>query len=156
MVANRPLAPGIHRVYSYIKLEIKVVYVLPQCASQSPASGDGNLLGHHLKMQDLNNTQALRNLAKGSNAFFPIFILDAGYQVFGNVTRTEANFLDFRTLCEEEGAIFLGKTISEGIYKMKILILHNTLKAYSCFYRRQSRSKKKQEPEPPKFAALAP
>lgn len=83
--------------------------MLPQCASQTPASGDGNLLGHHAKMQDLQDNTALRKLARGSEDFFPIFVLDAGFQVLGNVIRTDQIFLDFRTLVEEEGAIFLGE-----------------------------------------------
>ena len=87
------------------------MYLLPQCASQSPASGDGNLLGHLCRMQEVNGTEAIRKLAEGSVSFFPIFITDAGYQTFGNVRRDNENFMDFRTVVESAGAIFLGKVI---------------------------------------------
>ena len=83
--------------------------MLPNCASQSPYAGDGNLLGHHVKMLDVRNTQVLRRLARGSQEFFPIFIFDAGFQVFGNVSQPENKFLDFRELAEQEGAVFLGQ-----------------------------------------------
>ena len=87
------------------------MYVLPPCASQSPAAGDGNLLGNFCKVQDERNTQALRKLARGSANYFAVFIVDAGYQIFGNVTRDSSNFLDFRDLCAEEGALLLGNSI---------------------------------------------
>ena len=83
--------------------------MLPNCASQSPYAGDGNLLGHHVKMLDVRNTEVLRRLARGSERFFPIFICDAGFQVFGNVSHPDEKFLDFRKLVEEEGAVFLGQ-----------------------------------------------
>ena len=60
-------------------------------------------------MQDLQGTSSLRTLARGSNEFFTIFIMDAGFQVFGNVTHNDENYKDFRELADEEGAIFLGK-----------------------------------------------
>ena len=60
-------------------------------------------------MQDLRGTSALRTLARGSNELFTIFIMDAGFQVFGNVTHNDENYKDFRELADEEGAIFLGK-----------------------------------------------
>lgn len=88
---------------------VKVVYLLPQCASQSPASGDGNLLGKYLKTQELTNHEALKILAEGTDRFFPIFICDAGYQIFGNITHTEDNWKDFREVVADAGAIFLGK-----------------------------------------------
>ena len=34
--------------------------------------------------------------------------INVGYQVFGNYRRNESNFLDFRTVIEDEGGIFLG------------------------------------------------
>ena len=83
--------------------------MLPNCASQSPYAGDGNLLGHHVKMLDVRNTQVLRRLTRGSQHFFPIFIFYAGFQVFGNVSQPENKFLDFRELAEQEGAVFLGQ-----------------------------------------------
>ena len=88
---------------------LQIVHMLPQCASQSPSSGDGNLLGHYIKMQDLQSSESMRRLARGSSRFFPVFILDAGFQVFGNVSHDPQKFLDFRQLCEEEGAVFLGE-----------------------------------------------
>ncbi len=56
---------------------------MPNCASQSPASGDGNLIGHHAKMQEKHDVEILRKLSKGSTKFFPIFNADTGFQVFG-------------------------------------------------------------------------
>ena len=60
-------------------------------------------------MQQKKGTEVLRILAKGSKYYFLIVVGDAGYQIFGNIKHTEDNFLDFRTILEEEGAIFLGK-----------------------------------------------
>ena len=84
---------------------LKVVYVVPPCASQSPASGDGNLLGNHVKVQDDRNATALRILARGSDNFFPVFVVDAGYQTFGNITRAPEEFLDFHEMATQENAI---------------------------------------------------
>ena len=85
------------------------MYILPQCSSQSPASGDGNLIGTMVKMQDLTNQPALRRLARGTEKYFSVFVGDAGYQTLGNVTRTPDNFLDFRQMIKEEGGLFLGR-----------------------------------------------
>ena len=62
-------------------------------------------------MQQKNGIEVLRLLAKGSKEYFLIVVGDAGFQIFGNIKRTEDNFLDFRTILEEEGAVFLGKLI---------------------------------------------
>ena len=75
------------------------------------------MLGHMARMQEVNGTEALRILARGSRDFFPVFIMDAGFQVFGNVTHLPENFQDFRNVVEEEGAVFLGKYIPRtGVY----------------------------------------
>ena len=84
------------------------MYLLPNCASQSPASGDGNLIGHHICMQRKNMKEAIQKLASGSERFFPIIIADQGYEVFGNIIKTPDNFLDLRDLITECGALFLG------------------------------------------------
>ena len=62
-------------------------------------------------MQQKNGIEVLRLLAKGSKEYFLIVVGDAGFQIFGNIKRTEDNFLDFRTILEKEGAVFLGKLI---------------------------------------------
>ena len=56
---------------------------MPNCASSSPSSGDGNLIGHHAKMQEKKDSEILRKLSRGSSKFFPIFNADTGFQVFG-------------------------------------------------------------------------
>jgi hypothetical protein len=89
--------------------------VLPVCTSQSPASGDGNLLGHHCKMQQKNGTESFRRLAKGSKNHFCLITADTGYQIFGSIKRTENNFLDYRQILEEEGGLFLGKLIFQAL-----------------------------------------
>ncbi len=61
---------------------------MPNCASQSPASGDGNLIGHQAKMQEKNEVEILRKLSRGSTKFFPIFNADTGFQVFGKYLNT--------------------------------------------------------------------
>ena len=50
------------------------------------------------------------------------FIMDAGYQYFGNIRRDDANSLDFRQLVEEENAIFLGKS--------SFIVQHNGLTGF--------------------------
>ena len=60
-------------------------------------------------MQQKNGTEVLRKFAKGSKKYFLLVVGDAAYQIFGNIKQTENNFLDFRTILEEEGAFFLGK-----------------------------------------------
>lgn len=84
------------------------MYVLPQCASQSPASGDGNLLGSLCRVQDDRNTTALRGLARGGDNFFVVFVVDAGCQTFGNLRRDSEYFLDFHDLAAEENAVVIG------------------------------------------------
>ena len=60
------------------EINIQIVYILPNCTSQSPAGGDGNLLGHHVRQQQANHKEALRKLAEGSADYFPIITIDAG------------------------------------------------------------------------------
>ena len=105
-------------------LNFYIVYLLPQCASQSPASGDGNLLGHMCRMQEKNETESIKKLFKGSLSYFPIIITDAGYQTFGNVTRDNDNFLDFRSVVESSGGIFLGKIdLIRTVFKIMLKLL---------------------------------
>ena len=61
----------------------KVIYVVPACASETPASGDGNLLGNLCKMQEEFDKEAIKILAGGSSKFFPVFICDTGFQMTG-------------------------------------------------------------------------
>jgi hypothetical protein len=61
-------------------------------------------------MQEKNGTEAIRKLCEGSGSYFPIIITDAGYQTFGNVTKDDDNFMDFRSVVESAGGIFLGKS----------------------------------------------
>ena len=63
-------------------------------------------------MQEKNGTEAIRKLFEGSVSYFPIIITDAGYQTFGNVTRDNDNFMDFRSVVESAGGIFLGRSIN--------------------------------------------
>ena len=57
----------------------------------------------------MRNIQSLKKLAEGTDEFFPIFICDAGYQFFGTVRHSDENFVDFRDIVDEAGAVFLGK-----------------------------------------------
>ena len=59
---------------------IQVVYLLPCCTSQSPASGDAVLIGHALQMQEINKDPALKKLLTGSSKHFVILVADAGFQ----------------------------------------------------------------------------
>ena len=63
-------------------------------------------------MQEKNGTEAIKKLFEGSVSYFPIIITDAGYQTFGNVTRDNDNFMDFRSVVESAGGIFLGKILN--------------------------------------------
>ena len=83
--------------------------MVPNCASESPASGDSNLIGNHLKMQEVLHREALRRLAEGTKDKFGTFIGDAGFQVGGNIKRTEDKFTDFREVISDAGGVFLGK-----------------------------------------------
>ena len=49
----------------------------------------------------------MENITK--NMSWSNFFVILGYQVFGNITRTEENFIDLREVIEEEGGIFLGE-----------------------------------------------
>ena len=49
-------------------------YLVPNCASSSPSSGDAVLMGVLLKQQDDANLPLLRYIARGSRSFFPILI----------------------------------------------------------------------------------
>ena len=124
-------------------INIQIVYILPNCTSQSPAGGDGNLLGHHVRQQQANHKEALKKLAEGSADYFPIITIDAGknqiqlnyycfiisriyltchfdksisfiviefsgFEIFGNITRNEENFIDYRDVIEEAGAVWIG------------------------------------------------
>ena len=85
-------------------------------------------------MQEQYENEALRKLAEGTDNFFPIFICDAGYQVFGNVTHNSDIFKDFRELVEEAGAVFLGKYTSiNKPYKVTIYI-EITIHNYNVFH----------------------
>ena len=112
---------GVHiiKLMTFCNLEPKVVYIVPNCASESPASGDANLLGHLIKMQDDNSKEALRKLAKGTKDFFGIFIFDAGYQYSGNMKRPIDVFTDIREMLDAEGAVFLGTKRDEYILYME-------------------------------------
>ena len=57
---------------------LQVVYCVPACASETPASGNGNLLGAHIRSQEANQEEAIKKIAKGSSKYFPVFIVDTG------------------------------------------------------------------------------
>ncbi len=46
------------------------MYVVPMAASESPASGDANLLGCHIKILDQSKKNSLRRFASGSSHYF--------------------------------------------------------------------------------------
>ena len=85
------------------------MYVVPNCASESPASGDSNLIGNHLKMQEVLGRESLKILAEGTDDHFAIFIGDAGFVVSGNIKRPGEKFKDIREVIEEAGGVFLSK-----------------------------------------------
>ena len=68
------------------------------------------------KMQEKSGVEALRTLARGTDNYFPIFILDAGYQTFGNLRTSDDDFKDFREVVDEEGAVFLGMYLHSTLY----------------------------------------
>ena len=59
------------------------MYVCPNASSETPASGDGNLLGNLLRMQEEFSQEALCLLARGRAKYFPVFVCDTGFQVSG-------------------------------------------------------------------------
>ena len=55
---------------------MQVLYCAPIMASESPSAGDGNLIGNLVKMQERKDKEALRQLAAGTDKYFPVFICD--------------------------------------------------------------------------------
>ena len=52
---------------------------MPIMASESPSAGDGNLIGNLIRNQEKNDRKAIRQLAAGTDKYFPIFIGDRYY-----------------------------------------------------------------------------
>ena len=106
-----PYNKHIIKIMTLTTAQPKILYVLANCASQSPASGDGVLIGHLIKMEEKFGKEAIKKLAEGSATHFPVFVVDAGYQYPGNLIKTPETFKDIRELITDSNAVYLGKYI---------------------------------------------